>query len=92
MRFVKDNDAVLDFAIDWSDWLDDAEGETILNYQLRPSTGITINSHSQADGVVTMWLSGGEAGRNYTVGCLITTNSLPRRIDERTITISVRQR
>ena len=90
MRFVKDNDAILDFAVDWSDWL--AAGEVITSYQLRPSTGITINSHSQAAGVVTMWLSGGEVGRNYTVGCLITTNSTPARTDERTITISVRQR
>ena len=86
--FTKDSDAVLDYAFDWSDWL--ATGETIASYVVTPDTGITKDSDSQADGVVTVWLSGGTAGINYKVACKITTSA--GRTDERTIWIKVSNR
>jgi hypothetical protein len=90
LRFIKDDDAKLDFAIDWSEWLDGDGGEVIVSYQVRADEGITVVSHSELDGVVTIWLSGGEVRRSYSIGCLINTNSF--RIDERTFTVWVKER
>ena len=96
---LKDPSAVLDYAFDWkplthgepgatSDWL--ATGETIANYTITADTGITVDSSTEASGKVTVWLSGGTAGINYKVACLITTSA--GRTDERTIWIKVVER
>ena len=86
--FKKDPDAVLDFAFDWSSWL--AESETINTYTVTVMSGLTLYSDSQADGVVTVWLSGGTAGNWYTVACRIVTSA--GRTDERTMRIRVEDR
>jgi hypothetical protein len=82
---LKDPSAVLDYVFDWTEWL--ATGETIANYTITPDTGITVDSSTEDDGKVTVWLSGGTAGINYKVACLITTAA--GRTDERTIWIKV---
>lgn len=86
--FTKDPSAVLDYAFDWSDWL--ATGETISSHVITVDTGLTKDSDSEALGVVTVWLSGGTAGKNYKVACLIETSA--GRTDERTIWIKVVER
>jgi len=86
--FTKDPEAVLDYTFDWSDWL--ATGETISSYTVTVPTGITKDSDSQADGVVTVWLSGGTAGTNYRVECKIVTSA--GRTDERSIWIKAVER
>ena len=85
--FIKDPDAVLDYGVDWSKWL--AAGETILSHTITAETGITKDSDSEADGAVTIWLSGGTAGERYNVACKIVTLT---RTDERTIIIKCEQR
>lgn len=96
---LKDPSAVLDYVFDWkprthgvsgatSDWL--ATGETISSYTVTAETGLTKDSDSESDGVVTVWLSGGTAGENYKVACKITTTA--GRTDERTIWIKVVER
>lgn len=42
------------------------------------------------DGIVTVWLSGGDTGSTYDVACRITTDA--GRTDERTIHIRIRER
>ena len=86
--FIKDPDAVLDFAFDWSSWL--AESETINTYTVTVESGLTKDSDSQANGKVTVWLSGGTAGNWYTVACRIVTSA--SRTDERTMRIRVEER
>ena len=86
--YKKDPDAVLDFAFDWSSWL--AESETINTYTVTVESGLTKDSDSQADGKVTVWLSGGTAGNWYTVACRIVTSA--GRTDERTMRIRVEDR
>ena len=86
--FVKDPDAVLDYAFDWSDWL--ATGETISSHTITTETGLTKDSDSESSGVVTVWLSGGTAGEDYDVACKIVTSA--SRTDERTMTIRVKNR
>jgi len=96
--FIKDPDAILDYKFDWAgltnntkgaraDWL--GVGETISSYDITPSVGITVDSHSVTDNdtSVTVWLSGGEEGVDYIVVCRVSTTA--GRTDDRTITISV---
>ena len=96
---LKDPSAVLDYAFDWKpkthgalgatkDWL--ATGETITDHTITADTGITVDSSTEDDGKVTVWLSGGTAGINYKVACKITTSA--GRTDERTIWIKVTDR
>jgi len=85
---LKDPSAVLDYVFDWTEWL--ATGETITDHTITADTGITVDSSTESDGKVTVWLSGGTAGINYKVACLITTSA--GRTDERTIWIKVVER
>lgn len=97
--FIKDPDAVLDYVFDWrglthgvegaeSDWL--AEGETITSHTVTVSSGITLDSDSEADGAVTVWISGGSAGQTYLVTCSIETSQ--GRDDDRTMKFVVKER
>ena len=85
---LKDPSAVLDYVFDWTEWL--ATGETITDHTITADTGITVDSSTESDGKVTVWLSGGTAGINYKIACLITTSA--GRTDERTIWIKVTNR
>jgi hypothetical protein len=97
--YIKDPNAVLDFAFDWkpktngvtgatSDWL--ASGETISSHTVTVEAGLTKDSDSESGGKVTVWLSGGTALTNYEVTCQIVTSA--SRTDERTMTIAVKDR
>ena len=102
-EWVKDPDAVLDYKFDWaaltnesgrSDWL--AALETISDHTITvtPVTAspLTVDSSAETDGdtSVTVWLSGGLAGTEYKVACLIETSG--SRTDERTMKIKVEER
>jgi len=87
--FIKDPHAVLDYAFDWSQWLEDEE--TIVSYTITAASGITSASSSfTTTGSVVTWITGGTVGVRYPVACLITTSA--SRVDERTIKIDVRNR
>ncbi len=91
-QFVKDPDAVLDYVFDWRDastpWL--ATSETVVGHAITADTGLAVDSSTENNGKITVWLSGGTAGINYKVACLITTSA--GRTDERTIWIKVTNR
>ena len=99
-QYLKDPSAILDWVFDWNDtddhWL--ASGETIAVdsetgeklITITADTGITVDSSTELDGKIIVWLSGGTAGINYKVACLITTSA--GRTDERTIWIKVVER
>lgn len=91
--YSKDPDSTLDYVFDWAapppgPWLTD--GETIEDFEVTVATGLTLDSQSATDDTITVWLSGGTAGTRYTVACRITTSA--GRTDERTFTVSVRER
>lgn len=88
--FYKDPTAELDFAMDWkSTWL--AVGESISSYDATyDGSGLTISTHAESSGVVTVWLAGGYAGSNYKVSIRIGTDA--SRIDERSFMVKVRER
>lgn len=86
--FGKDPDAALDYAFDWNNvvvgvWLQ--AGETISAHTVTTEVGLTKDSDSELDGVVTVWLSGGTAGESYIVSCKIVTSL--GRTDERSMRI-----
>lgn len=87
-RFKKDPDAVLDYGFDWSLWL--ADSETISDHTITVEDGLTNDSSSEDSGIVTAWLSGGEAGVTYRVSCLIETSA--GRTDERSMFLVVAER
>lgn len=88
MAWLKDPEAVLDYAFDWTDWL--AASETISTRTVTVPVGLTLASDSELAGVVTAWISGGTVGTTYTVECKIVTNQ--GRTDERSQTITVQER
>ena len=86
--FLKDPDAKLDYSVDWSEWLE--EGDSISASVWTVTAGITKISDAHANGVATIWLSGGTAETQYNVANKITTTA--GRIDERTLSIIVQSR
>ena len=91
-QFMKDPDAVLDYMFNWRDastpWLGTIE--TIVDHTITADTGLVVDSSTENNGKVTVWLSGGTAGETYKVACRITTSE--GRVDERTIWIKVTNR
>lgn len=86
--YIKDPQAVLDYAFNWTAWL--AAGETITSHTITADPGITVNSHTESGGTVTAWLAGGAVGTVYCITCEIVTSG--GRTDDRSIEVSVEQR
>jgi hypothetical protein len=85
--FVKEPEALLDYTIDWSDWL--AVGDTIASgvfYLLQ--SGLTIEDEDVAATTHTAWLSGGVDGQIYNV--ISHVYSTLGREDEKVFDIIVR--
>lgn len=83
--FLKDSDAILDYEFNWAEWL--STSEEITSYEIIATPGITVDSSTNTETKVTVWLSSGAAGQPYAVTCRITTNQ--GRTDDRTMTIRV---
>ena len=87
--WTKDPDSVLDYQIDWSDWL--ASGESIATSTWTLSaTGITQDSKAKTQTTATIWLSGGSAASDYDATNRVTTSG--GRTVDRTIRVRVRER
>ena len=88
-RFVKDPQEVLDYVIDWSEWL--VAGDTINAVTVTTPTGIVTTVPSAPSFTTTttkIWVSGGTAGASYNSACRVTT--VGTRQGERSITIQVK--
>ena len=88
-RFVKDPQEVLDYTIDWSEWL--VAGDTITAVTVTPPDGIVTTVPSAPSFTTTttkIWVSGGTAGASYNIACRVTTAGT--RQGERSITIQVK--
>ena len=85
--FDKDPDAVLDYAVDWEDWLG---GDTIASSSWTVPAGITKDSDTHDDTTATVWVSGGAAGETYRLVNHIETAA--GREEDRSIFIVVKQR
>lgn len=91
---TKDPNAVLDYSIDWEDWLAAADPlDTILAHQilLQQDSALTTEQSLVVGGKrVTFWLSGGTAGTVERVVCRITTTN--GRVDDRSVWLKVKER
>jgi hypothetical protein len=74
------------YEFDWSGWLE--PDDPIETYSVSGVPGLVVDRVSQTEGRVRFWASGGEAGRNYVVNCLVETAQ--GRIAERWMTFLVR--
>lgn len=83
-EFNKDPDAVLDYTIDWSDWLG---SDTITASTWTVPAGITNDSDSNTTTKAIIWLSGGTAETTYECINHITTTG--GREDDRTLIIHI---
>jgi len=86
MSFKKDPDAVLDYTVDWTDWLLPAL-DTISTVTWVPDTGLTVGTTSKTASTATAFVSGGTAGQTLKLTCRITTTG--GRTDDRTITLKI---
>jgi hypothetical protein len=71
----KDPDSVLDYFFDWSTWLSD-NSDTLDTYSVTIAEGgaaLVVDDDSEADGVITVWLSGGTVDTRYLVRSRVTT-------------------
>ncbi len=87
MTFIHDPQAVLDYSIDWSQWLGD---DTIISSSWSVPDGLTVVGQGYNQSSAVVWLSGGVAGRQYVVTNRIETAG--GRRDERSITLRVLER
>ena len=89
MTFTKDPDAVLDYSVDWSQWL---ASDQIASSEWLLEGGALIekvtDSHTAAK--TTVWLRGGQAGTTYLVTNRIVT--VDGRTDDRSISVRVEDR
>ncbi len=67
---TKDPDAVVDFSVDWSRWLN---GDEISSATWTVPLGATKTEEAMTATVTTVWLSGGTEGRAYRISVRITT-------------------
>lgn len=56
-------------------------GETITSQTVTASEGVTVEDVSEANGLVSVEISGGTSGQYYTVTCLAETDQGHRYVD-----------
>ena len=87
MRISKDPDAVLDYSVNWSHWLD---GDEIATSTWIVPDGLTQATDTFTKTLATVWISGGTADVEYTVTNRITT--VAGRTDDRSMILVCRER
>lgn len=90
IQHVKDPSADKDYSWDWSDWLTSPETISTSAWSSSPE-GLTLHDGQVASGVASTFISGGMAGKKYTVTNRIVTNSTPARTDERSFVLLVQE-
>lgn len=88
--FIKDPDSLLDYKVDWSDWLGT---DTLVSSSWAiegPDSSLTVSTSSNTTTDATAWLDGGVVPNTYTVTNSIITDQ--GREADRSITITVMQR
>lgn len=70
MNLTKDPDAVIDYVVDWEDWLN---GDTIFTSVWTLDSGLTEDSESETTTTTTIFVSGGTAGQQYVATNRILT-------------------
>lgn len=85
--WTKDPNAVLDYTLDWTKWLD---GDTLSSATFTVPNGVTKDDESNDTTTATVWVSGGTAGTSYVIRCRVTTAA--GRTEDRSFTLLVDDR
>ena len=83
-QFIKDPDAVLDYKMDWTAWLDETDIIVASSWEV-DSDEIVVDSNSFTDTDTTVWLSGGLNRKKYLITNSIETDD--GRKDDRSFLI-----
>ena len=70
--FQKDPNAILDYTVDWTEWLEDVV-DTISSVTWVVPDGLTKVAESNTTLMATIWISGGAVGESYRVVCRMST-------------------
>lgn len=88
-KFTQDPDEVLDYTVDWSDWL--PAGDVITSATATGESGLTVGATvSYTTTTTTVWLSGGAAGSEYDVSVHVVTAG--GREGDRSITLQIKEK
>jgi hypothetical protein len=75
-RIVKDPAENIDYTVNYGPWLQKTTtGDTISSVVWTVPPGITKTGQSNTTTTATVWLSGGQLGKVYTITCIPTTAS-----------------
>jgi hypothetical protein len=85
--FIKDPDSVLDYTVNWEDWLD---SDTLSASSWTTPAGLTKDSDAFGDSAATVWLSSGSVGERYSIVNHITTDA--GRQEDQTLVIICKQK
>jgi hypothetical protein len=91
LTFEKDPDAILDYVVDWSSWLD---GDTISSSDwivpAEPAGPPAVDSDAFSATTTTVWLSGGTDGETYEFVNRVDTAG--GRRDDRTVKFKMKHK
>lgn len=88
-RLEKDPEGVYIFTMDWSSWLDGYGLSSLDSIVVTVEDGLTKDNVSTTSTDATITVSGGSAGKEYTVKGIATAGT---RVDVRRIVVSVKLR
>lgn len=75
----KDPDSVIDFGLDWSEWLNTGDTVSSATWTVTSPSGdldpIAVDSSNVSGAICTAVTSGGTAGNKYELKCRVTTTN-----------------
>lgn len=86
---LKDPSAVLDYTLDWTDWLAGA-ADSLATLTVSATNGCVVDRVQISINLTTAWISGGTVGTTSVVTFHITT--FDGRADDRSIYVKIRER
>lgn len=85
-----DPKAVLNYGIDWTDWL---PTDALIDTSTWVAVGGTVEHSTHADGIAYVWVSSGVVGSTITLTNHIVLDTVPVALeDERTLLLKVKDR
>lgn len=88
--FIKDPNAVLDYAVSWAAWLAEVADTLVTSTWSVLSGTVAIDSDVSDTTVATVWLRGGAVGEKCSLLNRVTTAA--GRIDDRTIYVKIKEK
>jgi hypothetical protein len=90
-RGVKDPDSTVDVSFDWADWLNDIS-DAAATFVFEVGGGLSIVGDQPTGSLATVFVSGGTVGELAPITCRITSASVPPRVEDRTVYLSIEER